>query len=94
MGQPIRAVAGVEWDVLFYFQQIRRNALRVLRPTRLLLAHGDDGRYQVRVAADGHLQWVTGKPGEEERFDHEPDASPLLKLTLRLLAPFAPEQML
>lgn len=59
-----------------------------------LLAHGDEGRYRVQLAADGHLQWVTGKPGHEERFDREPDASPLLKFTLRLLAPFAPEQML
>ena len=60
----------------------------------LLLSHGDESRYRVQLAADGHLQWVTGKQGEEESFDHEPDASPLLKLTLRLLAPFAPEQML
>lgn len=59
-----------------------------------LRERGEEGRYQVRLAADGHMQWVTKTDGVEQVFDHEPEASPLLTFTLRLLAPFAPEQML
>ncbi len=59
-----------------------------------LRERGDESRYKVRLAPDGHLQWVTRNDGVEQVFDREPDASELLKFTLRMLAPFAPEQML
>ena len=59
-----------------------------------LRERGEESRYQVRLAPDGHLQWLTRTDGVEQVFDHEPDASPLLKFTLRILAPFAPEQLL
>ena len=60
----------------------------------LLGERGEEGRYRVQLAPDGHLQWVTRTDGVEQVFDHEPGASPLLKFTLRVLAPFAPDQML
>ncbi len=59
-----------------------------------LRERGEESRYQVRLAPDGHMQWVTRNDGAEQVFDQEPDASLLLKFTLRVLAPFAPEQML
>ena len=85
---PRSALENTEMGLRIESPQLAEQVIALLR------AHGDEGRYQVQIAADGHLQWVTGKPGEEERFDLEPDASPLLKLALHLLAPFAPEQML
>lgn len=60
----------------------------------LLGERGEEGRYRVQLAPDGHLQWVTRTDGREQVFDHEPGASPLLKFTLRVLAPFAPDEML
>ena len=59
-----------------------------------LRERGEESRYRVRLAPDGHLQWVTKNDGSEQVFDREPDASELLKFTLRILAPFAPEQLL
>ena len=85
---PRSALANTEMGLRIESPQLAEQVIALLR------AHGDEGRYKVQFVADGHLQWVTGKPGEEQSFDHEPDVSPLLKLTLRLLAPFAPEQLL
>ena len=82
------ALENTEMGVVIESPELAAQIIEILR------VHGGDGRYQVRLAADDHLQWVSGQPGAEEVFDHEPDASPLLKLALQLLAPFAPEQLL
>lgn len=59
-----------------------------------LRSRGEEGRYHVMLDGDGKLVWTT-KDGDTERVYHdEPEVGPALKLTLELLAPFAPEVML
>ena len=60
----------------------------------ILQDRGEESRYRVTLAADGGLQWTTRTNGVEQIFDDEPGAGTGLKLALKLLAPFAPEQML
>lgn len=50
--------------------------------------------WHVTIAEDGSgLRWRSGGP-EPQTVQTEPEASPLLLFTLKLLAPFAPEEML
>lgn len=58
-----------------------------------LRTRGDEGRYQVTLE-DGRLRWTTKVDGVERVYDDEPEAGTGLKLMLKLLAPFAPEEML
>ncbi len=60
----------------------------------ILRDRGPESRYRVTVDADGHLLWTTRDHGVDQVFDDEPGAGTLLKWTLKLLAPFAPEQLL
>jgi phosphatidylserine/phosphatidylglycerophosphate/cardiolipin synthase-like enzyme len=53
--------------------------------------------YRVILADNGALRWVdsaTNGGGTVREFDDEPQSSGLLRLTLKMLAPFAPEEML
>lgn len=52
--------------------------------------------WHVTLAEDGSLRWSSEGQGTKpaETLAVEPEASPLLRATLRLLAPFAPEEML
>lgn len=59
-----------------------------------ILRDREVSRYRVTIADDGGLQWTTKTDGIDQVFRDEPGASPMLKLSLKLLAPFAPEQML
>lgn len=58
-----------------------------------LRVRGDEGRYQVTLD-EGRLRWTTKVDGVERVYDDEPEAGTGLKLMLKLLAPFAPEEML
>ncbi len=60
----------------------------------VLSDRGPQSAYRVTLARDGSLQWTTTTDGVVQVFHDEPGASTALKLTLRLLAPFAPEQTL
>ena len=60
----------------------------------ILRDRGPDGVYRVTLDADGGLRWTTRTDGIEQVFTDEPGAGTLLKLSLKLLAPFAPEQLL
>ena len=60
----------------------------------ILQDRGEPSRYRVTIAADGGLQWTTRTNGAEQVFRDEPGAGTWLKWSLRLFAPFAPEQML
>jgi len=60
----------------------------------ILRDRGPEGVYRVTIDADGKLRWTTRTDGVEQTFTDEPGAGTLLKWSLRLLAPFAPEQML
>lgn len=60
----------------------------------ILADRGPESRYRVTVDADGHLLWTTRDHGVEQVFHDEPGAGAMLKWSLKLLSPFAPEQML
>ena len=60
----------------------------------ILRDRGEEGVYRVTLDADGRLRWTTRTAGVEQVYTDEPGASALLRLSLKLLAPFAPEQML
>ena len=62
--------------------------------TDILRDRGEEGRYRVTLDEDGSLVWTTRTKGVLQVFHDEPGAGTLLKWSLRLLAPFAPEQML
>lgn len=60
----------------------------------VLRTRGPESRYQVTLDEHGNLLWTTKTDGVDQVFHDEPGASETLKWTLRLLAPFAPEEML
>ncbi len=60
----------------------------------VLRDRGPESRYRVTIDQNGHLAWTTREHGADQVFHDEPGASATLKWSLKLLAPFAPEQML
>ena len=60
----------------------------------VLRDRGPESRYRVTIDEHGDLVWTTRDRGVDEVFHDEPGASATLKWSLKLLAPFAPEQML
>jgi phosphatidylserine/phosphatidylglycerophosphate/cardiolipin synthase-like enzyme len=60
----------------------------------ILRDRGPEGVYRVTLDADGAMRWTTRTDGVEQVYTDEPGVGVLLKLSLKLLAPFAPEQML
>jgi len=53
-----------------------------------------DGSYKLELDADGRIVWSSGEPGELDVWHTDPETTRLQRLTLRLLAPFAPEELL
>jgi phosphatidylserine/phosphatidylglycerophosphate/cardiolipin synthase-like enzyme len=54
-----------------------------------------DGSYKLQLDADGkHIEWVSGAPGAEEVWYRDPEATKLQRLTVELLKPFAPDELL
>lgn len=60
----------------------------------ILNDRGPKSVYRVSIGADGALRWTGTDAGVEHVYDDEPGASTFLKFALKMLAPFAPEQML
>jgi putative cardiolipin synthase len=60
----------------------------------VLRDRGPETRYQVTLDDNHDLVWTTTTDGVEQVFHDEPGAGTFLKWSLKLLAPFAPEQML
>ena len=60
----------------------------------VLRDRGVESRYRVTIADDGNLLWTTQTNGVEQVFHDEPGASKSLIWTLKLLSPFAPEELL
>jgi phosphatidylserine/phosphatidylglycerophosphate/cardiolipin synthase-like enzyme len=63
--------------------------------TSLLDDISADGSYRLRLHDHGkHIEWVSGPPGSEQVWHRDPEATLLQRLTVDLLAPIAPEQLL
>ena len=53
-----------------------------------------DGSYELRLDKRGQISWTTGEPGAERVWHSDPETTLGQRFVLRLLAPFAPEEML
>ncbi len=61
-----------------------------------LLAHDKgESSYHLRLTPDRNdIEWVSRENGVETVIDHDPDAGLLLRFGLKILGPFAPEELL
>jgi phosphatidylserine/phosphatidylglycerophosphate/cardiolipin synthase-like enzyme len=74
---------------------VLRSAEIARQVTSLLDDISADGSYRLRLAGKGNrIEWVSGVPGAEQVWHRDPEATPLQRLTVDLLAPIAPEQLL
>ena len=54
-----------------------------------------ESSYRLRFAPDGQsLQWLAIDDQQQVVLSQEPEATPLMRLEIMLLAPFVPEQLL
>ena len=65
-----------------------------LQVVGILRDRGPKSVYRVSIDAGGDLHWTAIDDGVEHVYDDEPGVGSFLKFTLKMLAPFAPEQML
>jgi phosphatidylserine/phosphatidylglycerophosphate/cardiolipin synthase-like enzyme len=73
---------------------VLRGAEIARQVTSLLDDISADGSYRLSLAAGDHLVWTSGEAGAERTWRTDPETSPLLRFSLKLLAPFAPEEVL
>jgi phosphatidylserine/phosphatidylglycerophosphate/cardiolipin synthase-like enzyme len=63
--------------------------------TSLLDDISADGSYRLQLRDHGNdIEWVSGPAGSEQVWHRDPEATRLQRLTVDLLAPFAPEELL
>jgi cardiolipin synthase C len=53
-----------------------------------------DGSYRLTLDASGHIVWSSGEGGEQKVWHHEPETTEMQRFSIKLLAPFAPEELL
>jgi phosphatidylserine/phosphatidylglycerophosphate/cardiolipin synthase-like enzyme len=53
-----------------------------------------DGSYRLSLDAAGHIVWSSGEGSEEKVWHQEPETTAWQRLDIKLLAPFAPEELL
>ncbi len=55
----------------------------------------EDGSYKLQLQDhSNHIEWVSGPPGAEQIWYRDPQATQLQRFMLKLLTPFAPEELL
>jgi phosphatidylserine/phosphatidylglycerophosphate/cardiolipin synthase-like enzyme len=63
--------------------------------TSLLDDISADGSYKLRLVDHGNrIEWSSGEPGSEKTWYIDPETTRLQRFTLKVLAPFAPEELL
>ena len=62
--------------------------------TSLLDDISADGAYQLNLDAGGQIVWSSGEEGSQDVWHTDPETTRLQRLILRILAPFAPEELL
>ncbi len=62
--------------------------------TSLLDDISADGSYQLDLDPGGRIVWSSGDPGAMQEWHEDPETTVMQRLLLRLLAPFAPEELL
>jgi phosphatidylserine/phosphatidylglycerophosphate/cardiolipin synthase-like enzyme len=53
-----------------------------------------DGSYRLTLDAHSHILWSSGPPGAQRIWHRDPESGAVHRFLLKLLAPFAPEEML
>ncbi len=53
-----------------------------------------DGSYRLSLDASGHIVWSSGEGSEEKVWHNEPETTLIQRFSIKLLAPFAPEELL
>jgi cardiolipin synthase C len=53
-----------------------------------------DGSYRLALDASGHIVWSSGEGNDEKVWHNEPETTAMQRLSIKLLAPFAPEELL
>jgi cardiolipin synthase C len=62
--------------------------------TSLLDDISADGSYELELDPNGHIVWSSGEPGAEKMWHTDPETTRTQRFLLKLLAPFAPEELL
>jgi cardiolipin synthase C len=62
--------------------------------TSLLDDISADGSYKLSLDRNNHIVWTSGPPGAEQIWHEDPETTAWQRFTLKLLAPFAPEELL
>ena len=73
---------------------VMRSATLSAQVVRLFEDVARSSSYRVEPMADGRLRWVGEAPDVPTIEGSEPDAGVALKLLLKLLSPFAPDELL
>jgi cardiolipin synthase C len=53
-----------------------------------------DGSYRLSLDGAGHIVWSSGEGAEEKVWHNEPETTEFQRFSIKLLAPFAPEELL
>jgi phosphatidylserine/phosphatidylglycerophosphate/cardiolipin synthase-like enzyme len=62
--------------------------------TSLLDDISTDGSYKLQLDAKGHVEWVGGDAGTQKTWHTDPETSRTERIWLKLLSPFAPDELL
>ena len=62
--------------------------------TSLLDDISADGSYSLSLDSAGHIVWSSGEGSDERIWHNEPETTRLQRFAIKLLAPFAPEELL
>ncbi len=74
---------------------VMRSAEIARQVTNLLDDISADGSYKLTlVDHSNQIEWSSGEPGSEKTWYTDPETSHLQRFTLKILAPFAPEELL
>jgi len=73
---------------------VMRSSDIAFQVTSLLDDISADGSYKLQLDSHGQIVWSSGEPGAEDVWHTDPETTRLQRLTLRLVAPFAPEELL
>jgi cardiolipin synthase C len=73
---------------------VLRSAEIARQVTSLLDDISTDGSYRLRLANHDRIEWISGEPGSERIWHTDPDTTRMQRISLKMFAPFAPEQLL
>jgi putative cardiolipin synthase len=62
--------------------------------TSLLDDLSSDSSYKLQLDANDHVEWVSGEPGTQKTWHRDPETSRTERVWLKLLSPFAPDELL